>query len=76
MSIKEYRDQLYDNIIARRKQLRRAEKEKYGITGMPDLHIGNHFAANKAPSLVALCLAFECRTRAFCSHANISNLSN
>ena len=33
MSIKEYRDQLYDNIIARRKQLRKAEKEKYGLTG-------------------------------------------
>ena len=37
MSIKEYRDQLYDNIIARRKQLRKAEKEKYGLTGKSDL---------------------------------------
>lgn len=33
MTIKEYRDQLYDNIIARRKQLRKAEKEKYGLAG-------------------------------------------
>ena len=34
MTIKEYRDQLYDNIIARRKQLRKAEKEKYGLAGI------------------------------------------